>query len=357
MEPPRPRLKKKMGRSATIRSLQSSDPGQMMSVDLKCCGILHGNAVIVTGPNHITALVRNGCFGKGIFSRSIPSWNRVTFPDVGSQGRGSVEEKTENQSKRIKLDKEMEEGEEGAQSIMQTESTSLEFPSLASTLDATLVSTTEACSKEAGTFCSDPMESTVCARESLDTDFVQQATILVKELRDPPGVTEYLQLSSEEALYLAHEVGVLEVQGSLAVEKCYTPCELWNCFCECDEHFIEKYIAYRYYRHRGWVPKSGLKFGVDFLLYKHGPAFYHSSYAVVVRMVDKPNDLGHGELTWHSVISLCRVNDSAMKDLLICYIIKPPNLGKEELQSPSCVSRFLVEEMFVNRWVPDKERD
>jgi len=57
------------------------------------------------------------------------------------------------------------------------------------------------------------------------------------------------------------------------------------------------------------------------------------------------------------VISLCRVNDSAMKDLLICYIIKPPNLGKEELQLPSCVSRFLVEEMFVNRWVPDKERD
>ena len=122
-----------MGRSATIRSLQSSDPSQMMSVDLKCCGILHGNAVIVTGPNHITALVQNGCFGKGIFSRSIPSWSRVAFPDVGSQGRGSVEEKTENQSKRIKLDQEMEEGEEGAQSIMQTESTSLEFPPLPST--------------------------------------------------------------------------------------------------------------------------------------------------------------------------------------------------------------------------------
>ena len=365
MEPPRPRLKKKMGRSASIRSVQSSDPGQRISADLKCCGILHGNAVVVTLPHHIKALVRNGCFGKGIFSRSIPSWSQVAFQDGSSQGRGSVQGKTENQSKRIKLEKE-EESEEDAQISMQTECTPSDLPPLASTLDATLSSTISACSKEAGAFQSDrsdPIESTVCSREHPDLDSVQQATVLVERLRDPPGVTEYLQLSSEEAFYLAYEVELLDVQSSLAAEKVYTPCELWSCFCERDEHFVERYIAYRHYRHHGWVPKSGLKFGVDFLLYKDGPAFYHSSYAVVVRMVDHLKDLepvcesADGGLTWHYVISLCRVNESAVKDLLICYVIKPSNWSKEELQSPSCVSKFSVEEMFVNRWVPDRERD
>lgn len=68
------------------------------------------------------------------------------------------------------------------------------------------------------------------------------------------------------------------------------------------------------------------------------------------------DDSGSGDLTWHDVISLCRVNESARKDLLICYITKPSDMTEDDLQLPSCVSKLLVQEVFVNRWIPDRER-
>lgn len=87
--------------------------------------------------------------------------------------------------------------------------------------------------------------------------------------------------------------------------------QVWDRFRAAQPGFIASYVAYHYFRSRGWIPKSGLKFGVDYglaarcaphrrtsrarrsdpqhappVLYKQGPAFYHSSYAVVVRSVD-----------------------------------------------------------------------
>ena len=61
---------------------------------------------------------------------------------------------------------------------------------------------------------------------------------------------------------------------------------LWLHFWGINGCFVERYTAYQYYRNKGWVPKSGLKFGVDFLLYKEGPPFYHSTYAVIVRLIE-----------------------------------------------------------------------
>ena len=38
------------------------------------------------------------------------------------------------------------------------------------------------------------------------------------------------------------------------------------------------YAAYHYYRSLGWVVKGGIKFCVDYLLYKRGPVFQHAEY-------------------------------------------------------------------------------
>ena len=374
---PRPRLKRKMGRSAaTTRSGQSP---QRIDPDLKCCGILHGNAVVVRSPSHITALVQSGCFGKGILSRSIPTWRQAAVHSTGSKEREPAQEEQEQtadnyaalQSKRMKL--EMKD-EASIQPHSEANFTSLHFLPQTSSSD-TFLSGSEMTSDSVtiaahsleqtseAVVPSSLLETTFCAGENPDFDqhLTQQAKCLTEDFGDSTAVTEYLQLSSEEAFYLQHEEEVLEVRSSL-VEKSYTSCELWNFFCECDGHFIGKYKAYRYYKKQGWVPKSGLKFGVDFLLYKHGPAYYHSSYGVLVRMIDQSTnsglvgESGNGGLTWHDVISLCRVNESAGKDLLICYITKPSDMTEEELLLPSCVSKFLVQEVFANRWIPDRER-
>ena len=43
-----------------------------------------------------------------------------------------------------------------------------------------------------------------------------------------------------------------------------------------DNPFIVNYVAYHHYRSLGWTVKSGLKFCVDYLLYKRGPVFDHA---------------------------------------------------------------------------------
>ncbi len=45
-----------------------------------------------------------------------------------------------------------------------------------------------------------------------------------------------------------------------------------------DNPFLIHYAAYHYYRSHGWVVKGGIKFCVDYLLYKRGPVFQHAEY-------------------------------------------------------------------------------
>ena len=48
-----------------------------------------------------------------------------------------------------------------------------------------------------------------------------------------------------------------------------------------DNPFLISYIAYHHYRSLGWVVKTGIKFCVDWLLYKKGMVFSHAEYVVV----------------------------------------------------------------------------
>lgn len=45
-----------------------------------------------------------------------------------------------------------------------------------------------------------------------------------------------------------------------------------------DNPFLVNYIIYHHYKSLGWVIKSGIKFCVDYLLYKRGPVFNHAEY-------------------------------------------------------------------------------
>ena len=88
---------------------------------------------------------------------------------------------------------------------------------------------------------------------------------------------------------------------------------LWKECCKRDTNFIHKYVVYEHYHKKGWVPKSGAKFGV------HGPAYYHSSYGVVVRSA-----MPQSELTWQFMISLMRVMmKSGRKRASICDVTTP----------------------------------
>ena len=61
--------------------------------------------------------------------------------------------------------------------------------------------------------------------------------------------------------------------------------ELWRKFLSLDPIFIEKYVAYHYYRSKGWVVRDGVKFGVTYckfityIIKKHAVNITYSALA------------------------------------------------------------------------------
>ncbi|XP_034388021.1 tRNA-splicing endonuclease subunit Sen2 [Cyclopterus lumpus] len=179
----------------------------------------------------------------------------------------------------------------------------------------------------------------------------------VREVRRTPfSLTEYLQLSLEEAFFLVYSLGCLSVylnQEPLSI------IQLWREFRSMRPDFVSSFAAYQHCRSRGWVPKGGggAKYGADLMLYRKGPPFYHASYSVVIERVD---DAFKGSalrpFSWRSLAALSRITSNVSKELMLCYIIFPADLSDVELDSPVCLSRLKVQEVIVSRWVSTKER-
>ncbi|XP_061584092.1 tRNA-splicing endonuclease subunit Sen2 isoform X2 [Cololabis saira] len=179
----------------------------------------------------------------------------------------------------------------------------------------------------------------------------------VKELkRSPICLSEYLQLSPEEAFFLVYGLGVLSVylqQEPLSITQLWRKCRSLL------PDFISSYAAYHHFRSRGWVPKGGggAKYGVDLMLYRKGPPFYHASYSVVVERVDDAfRGLPLRPFSWRSLAALSRITGNVSKELMLCYVIYPSGLTDAELDSPACLSKLKVQEVIVSRWVSSRER-
>ncbi|XP_019907278.2 tRNA-splicing endonuclease subunit Sen2 isoform X2 [Esox lucius] len=142
---------------------------------------------------------------------------------------------------------------------------------------------------------------------------------------NPFRLLEYLQLTLEEAFFLVYALGCLSVYYN-------------------EEPF------------RGWVPKPGVKYGTDLLLYRKGPPFYHASYSVVVERVDQGL---RGEalrpFSWRTLAALSRITGNVSKELMLCYVIYPSEM-EEHISSPHCLSRVTVQEIILSRWISSQER-
>ncbi|XP_076865693.1 tRNA-splicing endonuclease subunit Sen2 isoform X2 [Brachyhypopomus gauderio] len=170
---------------------------------------------------------------------------------------------------------------------------------------------------------------------------------------DPFNMMEYLQLSYEEAFFLVFALGCLSIYYDgepLSVQ------EVWAVFRAAQPNFESSYAAYHYFRSKGWVPKSGIKYGADLLLYRKGPPFYHASYSVVVEKVEESfQGVPLRAFSWRSLAALSRVTGNVSKELMLCYIITSPNM-RDEVFSPEFLKRVKVQELIVSRWISSKER-
>ncbi|KAJ2387478.1 tRNA splicing endonuclease subunit sen2, partial [Coemansia sp. RSA 2611] len=167
-------------------------------------------------------LWQNGSFGKGILSRSDPTWLGRYQRAVGEQADGGQQYIEEITARRRELRRERTSDPEHLESM-----------------------------------------------RDLDVAGAQ-------------ADMEPVQLSPFEALFLS-ELQSLTVHDDTHI---YSHAELYGVLSAGQPDFALKYAAYFYYRAKGWAVRSGIKFGTDFLLYAKGPAHSHSKYAVMVRRRD-----------------------------------------------------------------------
>jgi tRNA-intron endonuclease len=116
------------------------------------------------------------------------------------------------------------------------------------------------------------------------------------------------ELSLIEAYYLLErdEITVFDVKRNenLTSEEFYTLATSKH------HKFEEKFIIYKDLRERGYIPRPGLKFGADYVVYKKGPGLEHSLFMVHVL----PHD---SEITAIDMVRAGRLATSVRKKFVI----------------------------------------
>jgi len=194
-----------------------------------------------------------------------------------------------------------------------------------------------------------------------------------------------MQLTLPEAFFLAWALDCLTIYHPKTLEA-MTLHEIWVAFqtghltrdlqsppsqgyvLRPDNPFLVNYVFLHHYRSLGWIVKNGVKFCVDYLLYKRGPVFHHAEFAMVlIPVYEDPADAESSPFalpntdpfTWQWLSTINRVNSQVQKTLILSYVTIPAlsGLSVAELSSPACLRRYVIREVIVRRFVPARMRD
>jgi tRNA-splicing endonuclease subunit Sen2 len=192
---------------------------------------------------------------------------------------------------------------------------------------------------------------------------------------------EHLQLSNEEAFFLVYGLGALRVfddrrQSAIPTtsllqlfrQHSYFPCRDSSAGLESDDPFMISYVVYHHFRSLGWVVRSGVKFGVDYLLYNRGPVFSHAEFAVVILpSYEHPYWFATEERrtrasrkqtrSWWWLHCVNRVQAQVKKTLVLCFVDIPPSTDTPHDDIGLMLGHYKVREMIIKRWVPNRSRD
>ncbi|OAX39795.1 hypothetical protein K503DRAFT_791731 [Rhizopogon vinicolor AM-OR11-026] len=319
-------------------------------------------------------LWQRGFFGKGDLSRSEPSWLARQINARKMKGKGLTSEeitaKRRAERKQFKLDRAKAMAAAAAEAeVAFKEEGRVIAPGIAP--DGTRIIPSAATWK--------PTSISVPSEESPPDDTPDELREEIEPIQD----LEHLQLSLQEAFFLVWALDCLTVLHPETNEP-LTLAEIWNAFQNAhmsslapllalppprfDNPFLVSYIAYHHYRSLGWVVKSGVKFCVDYLLYKRGPVFQHAEFAIVVIPVyEDPQDQANSPFklqnaepfTWSWLSTINRVNSQVQKTLILSYITIPAEsrVPSKVLSSPACFAHYSVREVVLRRFIPARMRD
>eukprot|EP00898_Chlorokybus_atmophyticus_P003839 jgi/Chlat1/4456/Chrsp29S04564 len=166
-----------------------------------------------------------------------------------------------------------------------------------------------------------------------------------------PGEESAVFVSAVEAYFLAAEYECLQLRSIADLAQALTAAECWTVFTSIRTNFAVEYAAYKQFRLQGWLPRQGMLYGCDYVLYRHHPSIAHSDYCAVAVTRAAP----HQQLTWRSVQCLSRVSGQVAKGLLLVYV--QPKQPQIDWTSPSCLNKLSVEFVSVARWDPTAGRE
>lgn len=186
----------------------------------------------------------------------------------------------------------------------------------------------------------------------------------VRDLLEAAGVTvpgvKAVRLSLDEAFFMTYALeclSVYEIIQGAAMELDIVA--LWCRLRDARPDFLTLYLAYHHFRSKGWIPRTGLQYGVDFVLYQRHPALAHSDYSVLIQPLPgtspKAETLIRPPMSWHDLQVTNRLTAQVGKRLLLLYV--QDNSGASlDFSNPKCLAHFAVQERVVRRWVPESYR-
>uniref|UniRef100_A0A0A1XDH2 tRNA-intron lyase n=1 Tax=Zeugodacus cucurbitae TaxID=28588 RepID=A0A0A1XDH2_ZEUCU len=128
--------------------------------------------------------------------------------------------------------------------------------------------------------------------------------------------TESLSLELEESAFLAYFHGILCIQDIQSKELQYK--EFLEAAKNVNPNFLECFGCYLYLKSKGWIIKSGIKFGGNFLIYKRGPRYNHASFIIFVQPKSNTKATSIKDLK-----GLQRIAETSDKDVLLLEVTKP----------------------------------
>jgi tRNA-splicing endonuclease subunit Sen2 len=133
-----------------------------------------------------------------------------------------------------------------------------------------------------------------------------------------------------------------------------------------------EYCTYHHYKALGWVLRSGMQFGCDFLMYRHGPALDHAAFGILIcPFVRLINHMGQtvnewsAETEWPDIVATSRIMSSTRKVLKLVHLVFQlksdeitPIFIEELMKDPSKIlSIAAVRHVDLQRWVPERTRN
>ncbi|KAL2117962.1 hypothetical protein VTJ04DRAFT_7622 [Mycothermus thermophilus] len=202
----------------------------------------------------------------------------------------------------------------------------------------------------------------------------------IEDKLDPSAIVnkEHFQLSPEEAFFLTFALGVLKVVDpatgspistehllSLFRSHSYFPPRPVGAPLRPDDPFLVHYAVYHHFRSLGWVPRHGIKFGVDWIIYQRGPVFDHSEFGIMV--MPAYSDPGweneeHEEprRPWSWLMGVNRVLSHVLKSLVLVYVdIPSPAVFEQEMQKggvAAVLKKYTIREVMVRRFSVNRNR-